>query len=202
VFCPKCNDILAILREATPIYILFVPIGQEAWEAVRCSGCGWCWHRKVVRNTGLLERNPRCKVGISVGEPILEDLSPIPPRFSTSIPGKGSFAVVYRTSWWTGEKWPGIVFSRDEVSFPERSCGWQEVVVGREDIVSITTSTTPDRLFCVTIHTDNTIPNILEMVDAAHATWIGKVLSLWSLKPFHQPSGGKFRPSSPPLMPD
>lgn len=202
MFCPKCNDVLAILRETRKLSILLVPIGQEVWEAVRCSGCNWCWYRKVIRNTGYFERNPRCMPGVCVGEPLLEDLSPIPPRFSTSIPGKGDFEIVYRSAWWTGEKRPRIVFSRDVVSFPERSSGWETVTVRRRDVVSITTSGTPDGLFCVTIHTANTIPNILEMIDADHASWIGKVLSLWSLQPFYQPSGGKYRPSAPPLFPE
>jgi hypothetical protein len=201
MFCPKCNDILAVLRDATPIYILVVPIGQEVWESVRCSGCNWCWYRKVVRNTGFLERNPRCKTGVCVGDPLLEDLSPIPPRFSTSIPAKGEFEVTYRSAWWTGEKRPRIVFSRDTVSFPERSSGWQEVTVKRKEVVSITTSTVAGQ-FCVTIHTADSIPTILELVDAAHADWIGRVLGLWSLKPFYQPSGGKYRPSAPPLFPE
>lgn len=201
MFCSRCRSVLAVLKEPASIYFLSFPIGKELWEAIRCTGCEYCWYRKMVRNTGMLKRHPRLRPGVDVGDPLLEDLSPIPQRFGTAISGKGEYTVTYHSLWWTGEKNPTFVITRDTASFPQRSYGWQEVSASRTDVVSLTTSSPVAGKYCVTLHTPQRMLSMLELVDEDHAEWIGRLFSLWSHKPFYRPNRDMYHPSAPPLFP-
>jgi hypothetical protein len=200
MFCQKCGGLLAILREPARIYSLFFPLGKEIWEAVRCSECGHCWHRTLVENTGWLKKRPRISPGLAAGEPILDELCPIPKRFTTKMAGPGRVLVTYRYAGWLGEKRPTFLFSSSNVTFRERSSDWQEVGAARSSTESITAQRAEKtRDCCVNLHAGHHLLCLLEMVSEKESDWIGRMVSIWSGIPFHQADGETYWPPLPPV---
>lgn len=123
--------------------------------------------------------------GLSHGTPQLTALSHIPKRFTTAISGSNQVTIRYRYDWWWGEKQPEFILTSTSARFKERSCGWRDASVERRAVVSLTTSHVDKSVqYDIDLHTEDALYSVIECVSKAEATWIGRVFSFWSGKPF------------------